>query len=57
MLGKDIADVFPSKRELDTDADEWINPSDSVAISKRALDVTGHYSRPDMFHYRLTLKL
>lgn len=78
MTGKDIPDDFPQKEMLYPDADEWINPGDSVviapggqivagpmreqegilyceidvqkaAIAKRALDVTGHYSRPDIF--------
>ena len=74
----DIPDDFPDKDKLYPDADEWLNPGDSVviapggqivagpmrqeegllfaeidlqktAIAKRALDVTGHYSRPDIF--------
>ncbi|MBL3529135.1 MAG: carbon-nitrogen hydrolase family protein [gamma proteobacterium endosymbiont of Lamellibrachia anaximandri] len=78
MRGKDIPDDFPEKEKLYPDADEWINPGDSVVIApggeivagplrkeegilfcnidldrvgiaKRALDVTGHYSRPDIF--------
>lgn len=78
MKGSDIPDDFPDKDALYPDADEWINPGDSVviapggevvagpmnkeagilyhsldlekvSISKRALDVTGHYSRPDIF--------
>ena len=78
MRGSDIPDDFPEKASLYPDADEWVNPGDSVviapggeivagpmhqeagilycdidhekaAIAKRALDVTGHYSRPDIF--------
>lgn len=78
MKGKDIPDNFPEKEKLYPDADEWINPGDSVVIApggqivvgplrreegvlfcdidldrvgiaKRTLDVTGHYSRPDIF--------
>lgn len=78
MKGSDIPNNFPDKESLYPDADEWINPGDSlviapggeivagpmreeagilycevdsqkVGIAKRALDVTGHYSRPDIF--------
>lgn len=78
MRGSDIPHDFPEKENLYPDADEWVNPGDSlviapggeivagpmrkeagilycdvnrdkVAIAKRALDVTGHYSRPDIF--------
>ena len=78
MQGSDIPDDFPEKETLYPDADEWVNPGDSVVIApggeivagpmrkeagilycdidrekvgiaKRALDVTGHYSRPDIF--------
>ena len=78
MKGSDIPKDFPEKDALYPDADEWINPGDSiviapggeivagpmreeagilyskvdsnkVGIAKRALDVTGHYSRPDIF--------
>lgn len=78
MQGRDIPDDFPDKARLYPDADEWINPGDSVVIApggeivagpmraqsgilycdidlekagvaKRALDVAGHYSRPDIF--------
>jgi nitrilase len=78
MRGSDIPEDFPEKSHLYPDAEEWINPGDSVviapggsivagpmheqdgilyctidlskaAIAKRALDVTGHYSRPDIF--------
>ncbi len=78
MRGSDIPDDLPEKSHLYPDAEEWINPGDSlviapggsivagpmheqegilyceidlskVAIAKRALDVTGHYSRPDIF--------
>jgi nitrilase len=78
MKGCDIPDDFPEKSTLYPDADEWVNPGDSVviapggeivagpmnqevgilyhqldrekvSIAKRALDVAGHYSRPDIF--------
>ena len=78
MKGSDIPDDFPEKSVLYPDADEWVNPGDSVviapggeivagpmnqevgilyhqldrekvSIAKRALDVAGHYSRPDIF--------
>ncbi len=78
MKGEDIPDDFPERENIYPDADEWINPGDSVVIApggqivagplrqeegilfcdidldrvgiaKRALDVTGHYSRPDIF--------
>jgi len=78
MKGKDIPEDFPGKESLYPDANEWVNPGDSiviapgggivagpmreeagilycevdkekVAIAKRALDVCGHYSRPDIF--------
>ena len=78
MKGSDFPDDFPEKSTLYPDADEWVNPGDSVVIApggeiiagpmreeagilycdidrekvgiaKRALDVTGHYSRPDIF--------
>jgi nitrilase len=82
MKGSDIPDDFPEKAALYPDADEWINPGDSIviapggeivvgpmheetgilycdidrekaAIAKRALDVTGHYSRPDIFQLHI----
>ncbi|MFL0810351.1 MAG: carbon-nitrogen hydrolase family protein [Agarilytica sp.] len=78
IRGSDIPDDFPEKDALYPDAEEWINPGDSVVIepggeiiagplhqeegilycdinrekvvtAKRALDVAGHYSRPDIF--------
>nr|AAR97441.1 nitrilase [uncultured organism] len=78
MKGSDIPDDFPEKSTLYPDADEWVNPGDSVVIApggeimagpmnresgilyheldrekvsnaKRAFDVAGHYSRPDIF--------
>lgn len=78
LKGSDIPDDFPEKSTLYPDANEWVNPGDSVviapggeimagpmnkeagilyseldlekvAIAKRTLDVTGHYSRPDIF--------
>jgi nitrilase len=78
MKGSDFPDDFPEKDALYPDADEWVNPGDSVVIApggaivagplrqeagilycdidlekvgiaRRALDVTGHYSRPDIF--------
>jgi len=78
MRGSDIPDDFPEKENLYPDADEWVNPGDSVVIApggevvagpmsqqagilyhdidlekvsmaRRTLDVSGHYSRPDIF--------
>jgi len=78
MQASDLPDDFPAKESLYPDAEEWINPGDSIviapdgeiiagplrkeagilycdidlekaAIAKRALDVAGHYSRPDIF--------
>lgn len=78
LKGSDFPDDFPDKDNLYPDADEWVNPGDSVVIApggqivagpmrqesgilyseidplkagiaKRALDVAGHYSRPDIF--------
>lgn len=78
MKGSDIPKDFPDREALYPNADEWVNPGDSVVIApggeivagpmrqeagilycdinnekvgiaKRALDVTGHYSRPDIF--------
>lgn len=80
--GSDFPDDLPEKTNLYPDADEWVNPGDSVvvapggeivagpmnreagilyhtldlekaAIAKRALDVTGHYSRPDIFQLQV----
>ena len=85
MRGSDIPDDFPEKDKLYPDADEWVNPGDSVVIApggqtvagplrqeegilfcdidlgkagiaKRALDVTGHYSRPDIFKLHVNSK-
>ena len=85
MTGNDIPQDFPDKESLYPDAEEWINPGDSlviapggeivagpmhkesgilycdinpaqVAIAKRALDVTGHYSRPDIFQLHVNTK-
>ncbi|NNJ97483.1 MAG: carbon-nitrogen hydrolase family protein [Gammaproteobacteria bacterium] len=82
MKGSDIPDDFPEKQSLYPDADEWINPGDSVVIApggeliagpmrqedgilycdidpvkvgiaRRAFDVTGHYSRPDIFQLHI----
>lgn len=78
MRGSDIPDDFPDKDSLYPNAEEWVNPGDSVVIApggeivagplnkeagilyydidrekvkiaKRAFDVVGHYSRPDIF--------
>ena len=78
MKVDDIPDDLPERDKLYPDADEWLNPGDSVVIApggqivagpmrqeeglllceidlqkatiaKRALDVAGHYSRPDIF--------
>jgi nitrilase len=85
MRGSDIPQDFPDKSTLYPDADEWINPGDSiviapggevvagpmrkesgilyceierdkVAIARRALDVAGHYSRPDIFSLHVNAK-
>jgi nitrilase len=82
MKSSDIPDDFPEKDSLYPDADEWVNPGDSVviapggevvagpmnredgilyfdidrdkaAIAKRAFDVVGHYSRPDIFQLHI----
>jgi nitrilase len=82
MQASDIPDDLPGKSTLYPDADEWVNPGDSVviapggeiiagpmhqstgilyadidldkaSIAKRALDVTGHYSRPDIFQLQV----
>jgi nitrilase len=78
LRGSDIPASFPGREQLFPDADEWINPGDSVVVApggeivagplheafgllmadiepsraaaaRRTLDVTGHYSRPDVF--------
>lgn len=78
LKGSDFPEDFPEKSKLYPDADEWVNPGDSVVIApggkiisgpmrkesgilhcdidlesvgiaRRTLDVTGHYSRPDIF--------
>ena len=85
MQGRDIPDDFPEKSTLYPDADEWVNPGDSVVIApggeivagpmnketgiiyhqldrekvgiaRRALDVAGHYSRPDIFQLHVNTK-
>jgi nitrilase len=85
MQVKDIPQDFPQRDILYPDADEWINPGDSVVIApggkieagplrkqdgilyytidlkkvgiaKRAMDVTGHYSRPDIFTLQVNKK-
>ncbi len=85
MRGSDIPDDFPEKESLYPDADEWVNPGDSVVIApggevvagpmnqqvgilyhdidlekvstaRRALDVSGHYSRPDIFQLHVNSK-
>jgi len=85
MRGSDIPDDFPEKESLYPDADEWVNPGDSVVIApggevvagpmnqqvgilyhdidlekvstaRRALDVSGHYSRPDIFQLPVNSK-
>ncbi|MBT3206080.1 MAG: carbon-nitrogen hydrolase family protein [Gammaproteobacteria bacterium] len=85
MKGSDIPDDFPEKDKLYPDAEEWVNPGDSVVIApggeiiagplrkeegilyceidpakvgiaRRALDVAGHYSRPDIFQLHINTK-
>ena len=85
MKGSDIPQDFPEKESLYPDADEWINPGDSIVIApggeivagpmrqqsgilycdidlekvtnaRRALDVAGHYSRPDIFTLQVNNK-
>ncbi len=85
MKGSDIPSDFPEKDKLYPDADEWVNPGDSVVIApggqivagplrqeegilfceidlakagiaKRAMDVVGHYSRPDIFKLHVNSK-
>ena len=85
LQGRDLPDDFPEKATLYPDADEWVNPGDSVviapggeivagpmreqagilycdvdlekvAIARRALDVAGHYSRPDIFTLHVNTK-
>lgn len=85
MQGCDIPNDFPEKDKLYPDADEWVNPGDSVVIApggqivagplrreegilfceidlekagiaKRAMDVVGHYSRPDIFKLHVNSK-
>ncbi len=82
LKGSDFPADFPEKDRLYPDADEWVNPGDSiviapggeivagpmreqagilycdvdpekVGIARRALDVAGHYSRPDIFQLRV----
>ena len=78
LRGSDFPDDLPEKDSLYPDAEEWVNPGDSVVIApggdimagpmrqeagvlycdidpkkvgiaRRAFDVAGHYSRPDIF--------
>jgi len=85
MQGNDFPDDFPEKSTLYPDANEWVNPGDSVVIApggeivagpmreesgilycdidlekvtkaRRALDVAGHYSRPDIFTLHVNTK-
>ena len=85
MQGSDFPDDFPEKSTLYPDANEWVNPGDSVVIApggeiiagpmreeagimycdidlekvtqaRRALDVAGHYSRPDIFTLHVNTK-
>jgi len=85
MKGSDFPQDFPEKSTLYPDADEWVNPGDSVVIApggeivagpmreeagilycdidrdrvsaaRRALDVAGHYSRPDIFQLHVNTR-
>ena len=85
MKGSDFPDDFPGKATLYPDANEWVNPGDSIVIApggeimagpmreesgimyceidlervttaRRALDVAGHYSRPDIFTLHVNTK-
>jgi nitrilase len=85
LRGSDFPDDFPEKDTLYPDADEWVNPGDSVVIApggqimagpmreepgilfsdidpkkvgiaRRALDVAGHYSRPDIFQLNVNTR-
>lgn len=85
MKGSDFPDDFPGKTTLYPDANEWVNPGDSIVIApggeimagpmreesgimyceidlervttaRRALDVAGHYSRPDIFTLHVNTK-
>lgn len=78
LRASDLPADFPDRERLYPDAEEWMNPGDSVAIApggqvvagpmrreiglleadidlirvtkaRRAFDVAGHYSRPDIF--------
>ena len=66
IQARDVPESFPGRDQLYPDPDEWLNHGDSVIVapdgeiepelaarSRRSLDVTGHYSRPDIF--RLTV--
>ena len=82
IRASDLPEDLPDKDTLHPDAEEWMNPGDSVVIApdgeifagpmhketgilyceidlkkvriaKRALDVTGHYLRPDNFKLRV----
>jgi nitrilase len=85
MKGSDIPDDLPGKANIYPDAEEWINPGDSiviapggdivagpmnretgilycdidpekVGIARRAFDVSGHYSRPDIFQLHVNVQ-
>ena len=85
MQGSDFPDDFPERSTLYPDAEEWVNPGDSIVIApggeivagpmrkesgilycdidldkvskaRRALDVAGHYSRPDIFTLHVNTK-
>jgi nitrilase len=78
LRGSDMQADVPGLEEIYPEADEWVNPGDSVVIApggevvagplrrepgilyaevdakgvglaRRTLDITGHYSRPDIF--------
>src|SRR5204863_23203 len=41
LRGRDVPDAFPGKAELYPDADEWVNPGDSVIVAPGGKIVAG----------------